>query len=509
MNLKFSNSHFAIGFCLLLTTLFIFNSCRKANDGEPTKFDITFVALTDDNNLLTLNSDITLKNAVKVAITGTVAGEKILGIDFRPATGLLYGVSNMSKLYVINPSTGTARAIGTSAFTPAINGSVVGLDFNPTVDRIRLVTSLGQNLRLNPETGVVAATDGALNPGSPTVSEVAYTNNRAGATTTILYTIDPTTDKLYRQDPPNAGTLVEVGSLGVDVNGAVGFDITSADFALAALRVGGVSSLFTINLTTGRVLKLSDFDSNVNIIGLAIPTEPVAYMVDNTNNLIILNPFSEEVPNVSKPITGLQTGENILGLDMRPANGQLYALGSTSRLYTINAATGAATAVGTTPFATLLNGTSFGFDFNPVVDRVRIVSNLGQNLRANPETGAIASVDSSLNSNTNFSVSAAAYSNNFAGATSTTLYVLDPSSKKLFIQNPPNNGTLINVANLNDSYSNANGFDIGGTSGRAYLVLNNESNMKLYKLNLETGFLTPIRNLSESSTRGFTIGLGF
>ncbi len=509
MKFKISLVNPSVFFIFLIALLFTVNACQRSNDGEPTKTDITFVALTDDNILLTLNSNYSLASNKKVAITGIAAGEKVLGIDYRPATGQLYGVSSGSKLYVIDPETGVARAIGISAFTPAINGTIVGFDFNPTVDRVRLVTSLGQNLRLNPENGAVAAVDGALNPGTPSIAEVAYTNNRAGAATTVLYTIDPTTSKLYRQDPPNNGTQVEVGTLGVDVQGSVGFDITSFDFALAALRVAGASSLYTINLSTGRVLKLGDFDKSLNIIGLAVPTEPIAYMVDNANNLIITNPFNADVPNVAKAITGLQSNENIVGLDMRPVNGQLYALGSTSRLYTLNAATGAATVVGTAPFTSLLSGTSFGFDFNPTVDRIRIVSNTGQNLRINPETGVIASIDSALNSNSSFNVSAAAYTNNFAGATTTTLYVLDAMSKKLFIQNPPNNGTLVNVANLNISFSDANGFDIGGTTGRAYAVLSNESGLKLYRLNLETGFLTPIRNFTESGARGFTLGLGF
>src|SRR5688572_12188184 len=81
-------------------------------------------------------------------------------------------------------------------------------------------------------------------------------------------------------------------------------------------------------------------------------------------------------------IKGLQRGEEILGLDMRPATGQLYALGSSSRLYTIDYIAGTATPVGTGPFTPALIGTRFGFDFNPTVDRIRIVSDTGQNLRA-------------------------------------------------------------------------------------------------------------------------------
>ena len=504
MNSTFKSTLRLVGMALMLTTFLFTNACRNAV--EISNYDVNMIALTDDNNLISVNSDFPSQITQKVAITGLMANEKMLGIDFRPATGQLYGVGSSSRLYVINAMTGAARALGTAAFTPAINGTIVGFDFNPTVDRIRLVTNAGQNLRLNPETGTVAATDGNLNPGTPSVSEVAYTNNTAGATTTTLYAIDVNTDKLYIQNPPNNGTLVEVGSLGVDAQGAAGFDITSNGFGFAALRVAGKSELYVVNLTTGRVLKLGGFNFGANVIGLTVTTDPVAYAVDNANNLMIFNPYSP-MP-ISKPITGLQSGENVLGLDMRPVNGQLYALGSTSRLYTINASSGAATVVGTAAFTPALSGTQFGFDFNPTVDRIRIVSNTGQNLRAHPETGVIAAVDGNLNPGTP-SVSAAAYTNNFAGATTTMLFVMDVLKNKLYIQNPPNNGTLVEVGNISGTFVEANGFDIGGTSGKAFALLNDEGLVKLFQVNLQNAQLNAGTRVSISGIRGFTLGLGF
>ena len=504
MNSTFKSTLRLVGMALMLTTFLFTNACRNAV--EISNYDVNMIALTDDNNLISVNSDFPSQITQKVAITGLMANEKMLGIDFRPATGQLYGVGSSSRLYVINAMTGAARALGTAAFTPAINGTIVGFDFNPTVDRIRLVTNAGQNLRLNPETGTVAATDGNLNPGTPSVSEVAYTNNTAGATTTTLYAIDVNTDKLYIQNPPNNGTLVEVGSLGVDAQGAAGFDITSNGVGFAALRVAGKSELYVVNLTTGRVLKLGGFNFGANVIGLTVTTDPIAYAVDNANNLMIFNPYSP-MP-ISKPITGLQSGENVLGLDMRPVNGQLYALGSTSRLYTINASSGAATVVGTAAFTPALSGTQFGFDFNPTVDRIRIVSNTGQNLRAHPETGVIAAVDGNLNPGTP-SVSAAAYTNNFAGATTTMLFVMDVLKNKLYIQNPPNNGTLVEVGNISGTFVEANGFDIGGTSGKAFALLNDEGLVKLFQVNLQNAQLNAGTRVSISGIRGFTLGLGF
>ena len=89
-------------------------------------------------------------------------------------------------------------------------------------------------------------------------------------------------------------------------------------------------------------------------------------------------------------ITGLQSGETLLGIDRRPANGLLYGLGSTSRIYSINTTTGVASSAGATPFSPALSGTSFGFDFNPVPDRIRVVSTDTSNFRLNPNTGTLA-----------------------------------------------------------------------------------------------------------------------
>ena len=169
--------------------------------------------------------------------------------------------------------------------------------------------------------------------------------------------------KLFMQDPPNDGKLVEVGPLGITPTDDGGFDISPDNsLALASLTVNSMNGLYQVDLNKGNATNLGNFSET--IIGLAIPTNPVAYSVDASNNLIIFD-FTRSNAYVSKSITGLQMSEMILGIDMRPLTGQLYALGSSSRLYTINMATGAATAVGSVPFDPLLKGNSFGFDFNP------------------------------------------------------------------------------------------------------------------------------------------------
>ena len=403
---------------ILVAATMLFTACEKAVEGvTAVQLDQQFVALTKDLMLQTYNASNISSPMKSVQVTGLQSAESILGIDYRPATGQLYALGNTSRIYVINTNTGVATALGTGTFTPLLSGIVAGFDFNPTVDRIRIVTTTGQNLRVNPETGAVQNVDGTINGGTnPMISGAAYTNPVAGAATTVLYDIDVTNKKLYKQDPPNNGTLVEVGNLTIaNAMGEASFDIASNGTALAATSDGTTSTLYQVDISNGAATSLGTFGGAM-IIGLAIPTAPVAYAVDLTANLVIFNPTTND--QVIKQITGLQANDTIVGIDFRPANGQLYALGNGSRLYTINLATGAATQVGSAQLTPMLTGTSFGFDFNPTVDRIRVVSNSGQNLRLDPNTGLVAVTDAMLNPGTP-AVSAAAYTNNFAGATTT------------------------------------------------------------------------------------------
>jgi Domain of unknown function (DUF4394) len=224
------------------------------------------------------------------------------------------------------------------------------------------------------------------------------------------------------------------------------------------------------------------------------------YGVTQDNQLVTFQ--SDNVSNVepSQPITGLPAGEQIIGLDKRPLTGQLYALGQSSRLYVINPRTGSAHAVGAGPFTPALAGTQFGFDFNPTVDRIRVTSDAEQNLRLNPDTGTVAGVDTNLayaagdpGAGTNPNVAASAYTNSFAGATSTTLYDIDNARNALVIQDPPNDGVLRTVGALGVQQP-AVAFDVGDNNG-AYAVLNGERNTQnLYSINLSTGRATLATN---------------
>lgn len=492
--------------CTALATI-AFTGCSSDSDSGSSKPDLEFYGLTTTNALVKYNAKNSGTAISTTTITGLQGGENLLSIDFRPGTGQLYGLGSSRRLYIINTNTGAATAVNSTPFSFGLStASLTGFDFNPNVDRIRVVTANGVNFRLNPETGEVAATDTNLNPGTPNVSSAAYTNNYAGSASTELYVIDDTTATLYKQNP-NPGTLTSVGSLNITgaITGNSSFDIDSEDgTALASLTVDGTSRLYEIDLATGKAKSLGELSNN--LVGLAIPTSPVAYAVDAVNALHIFD-FNDPATPITKAITNLQPSETILGIDMRPANGQLYALGSTGRLYTINTSTGVAAMVGAGPVA-VLSGTDFGFDFNPMPDRIRIVSNTGQNLRVNPNDGTLSATDTVLNPGTP-NVTAVAYTNSFPGTASTVLYDIDTTTDMLYTQTPPNNGTLVSVGALGVDASASNGFDIGGTSDNAYAILTVAGTNGIYSINKASGAATLVKSFAATGIKGFAVGLGF
>jgi len=235
------------------------------------------------------------------------------------------------------------------------------------------------------------------------------------------------------------------------------------------------------------------------------------YGVTAENQLVTFASDSPGALRSSVPLTGLAAGERILGIDVRPSTGQLYALGNTNRVYVITPLSGAARALGA-PFSPPLAGTAFGFDFNPQADRIRVVSDGRQNLRLNPEDGQVVNSDNPLTyadgdpgAGSNPAVIGAAYTNNVAGATETQLLDVDAARDVLVAQNA-NAGTLTTVGPLNADVADPVGFDIAG-DGRAFVAARREGQgaSELFTVDLGTGALTPAaaeRSVLRASVRG-------
>jgi hypothetical protein len=275
------------------------------------------------------------------------------------------------------------------------------------------------------------------------------------------------------------------------------------------------------------------------IIGLAIcPTVAEAETIFGLTTTNRLFSFDNATPgtisplNGGNPINGLPPNEHLLAIDFRPVatnsplaslNGVLYALGDTHQLYTIDTINGTATLVPGAPFT--LVGSSFGVDFNPVPDLFRVVSDLDENFRLNPNTAVVAGTDTPLaftagdpNFGVNPNVVGAAYTNNFGGATQTTLYGIDNALDVLVRQGgvngtpSPNGGQLMTIGTLGFDTTGDVGFDISGQSGTAYASLTPvvsplDVSSKLLTINLATGKATFVGSIGAAGGPGAFITL--
>ncbi|MGY3088770.1 hypothetical protein ACVWYF_001810 [Hymenobacter sp. UYAg731] len=225
-------------------------------------------------------------------------------------------------------------------------------------------------------------------------------------------------------------------------------------------------------------------------------------------------------------ITGLGTGQTLVGLDSRPNTGQLFAVGYTAattsvQLYILNVTTGALTTVGAALTLDLGTNTArIGFDFNPTVDRIRLTGSNNTNFRLNPNNGALAATDGNLayaatdaNAAQTPGVGAVAYTNSYIGTTATTLYDVDEANSRLTTQNPPNNGVLNTVGGLGLPAFGNSDLDIyfNPTTGTnvAYFtavptVVAGSTNSSLYTINLATGAPTLVGGVGGNLTSPVT-----
>ncbi len=566
----------------------------------PTTTSTTLPPAPDANALLTgaqLAAFSTLDPAgmgAPATITGVNAGDVLVAIARRPQNGFLYGlgfnaVAGTVQLYAVSATTGQATAIGTTgtfvdgAGTPVTVGAGAatrfGMDFNPAVDRVRVVNSAGQNFRMNPNTGAfidgdlggaagsVAGLnmDGAINGGTTSLHEAAYTNDAPNTTVTTLYTLDQVSSALCIQNPPNNGTQTVCKTLTPAVDMVLGFDIppgvnvpasnsVASGSGVAVVRLAGQTSevLAQVDLTTGAIAGTLPFGSG-GIVDIALQKPAGTAMIGLLATGTSVVRFSSAMPGTvaTVTVTGIAAGETLIGLDWRPQTGQLFSIGinptaNTGTSYLLDPQTGAATVVGVAsqiafvdsmgnPIDLPLATAGWGFDFNPTVDRIRVVTATGLNFRVNPVTGAPVdgnagtagiNPDSDINGATT-SVDGTAYTNNFgqplAGGV-TTVYTLDAVSNGLYIQNPPNNGVQTNFVPITLGgaaldFTAVNGFDIPSdvraaasgspvTEGAGFAALTVGGSTHLYRIDLVTGAATDLGTIGNGMTglAGLTVG---
>jgi len=241
------------------------------------------------------------------------------------------------------------------------------------------------------------------------------------------------------------------------------------------------------------------------------------YAVTSTQQLIQFNAGQPQVLLSSKPLRGLAPQERLLGIDYRVAKGKLYGLGASGQLYRINTQDGSVSAVGT-PSALPSDGAQeWGFDFNPTVDRIRVVNDAGFNLRLHPDTGAVVDGNAEqpglqfdgrlafdagdVNAGKLVAIVAAGYSYNKRDEKITTNYALEGRQGLLVHQGSkegvqpmisPNSGRLFTIGSLGLGAFERATLDVSDVSNTAYSAISRGGSSVWYRIDLETGRATRI-----------------
>ena len=243
--------------------------------------------------------------------------------------------------------------------------------------------------------------------------------------------------------------------------------------------------------------------SQSDLLGLFTPSLKVIGLLDHGTELSQFSENNVRAQNKLGSIRGLSNDRKLIGIDYRVQNGKLYGVGSRGGIYVVRPfAQGGPQATKVGQLTVALRGSYFAVDFNPAANRLRVVSNTGQNLRHNiddPAAPFTTTVDVSLTypplTDTARGVTAVAYTNNDLDTdTSTTLFVIDTLLDQVAIQSPANNGTLAATGKLGITVTPSAGFDIYSTvrSGttvelEGYATLYRGGSYSFYEVDLLTG----------------------
>lgn len=233
----------------------------------------TVVALTDDSRLVRV--DAAAGSAGEPMAVSGLEGA-LVGIDQRPADGMLYGVTDTGAIVTIDLDTGAATLRSQLSEAFAAGGAAI-VDFNPVADRLRLMGESGVNYRVNVDTGEVVI-DGTLAyaeggaEGEPRIVAGAYTNSFAGAETTALYTIDAATGALALQNPPNDGAQQLVGPLADATPMIQGFDILADSDGATSAWLMADGALHEVDLEAGSAERVRGVEGlgDATVIDIAI-----------------------------------------------------------------------------------------------------------------------------------------------------------------------------------------------------------------------------------------------
>lgn len=223
----------------------------------------------------------------------------------------------------------------------------------------------------------------------------------------------------------------------------------------------------------------------------------------NGKNLTVFNLATAKRTKALGKAKGLAGDTRLIGIDERPADHKVYGVGNKGGIYVINRGKGTVRKV--SQLSVALDGTHFGVDFNPAADRLRIISDTGQNLRHDvTQPAPTTAVDGALNYDgvVATGVVAAGYTNSDNDArTGTTLFNLDMTRDQVVQQVPANSGNLLVSGGFNPRRGLIAGFDVVGSNAGSRTVDNtgfatvrptSGGLATLYRVNLLSGKFTKV-----------------
>lgn len=213
----------------------------------------TGVGLAGDRTLVLID----LSSGQVTGMTEVAFDGRLHGIDYRPATESLIGVTENFEVVDIDPQTGEWTLIVEMDTEMAIeDGATVIVDINPAADALRFMSGT-TNHRVNLSTGAVMV-DGDLTftddtEGTPMIGGTAYSNSWGQPESTAMYNIDTMRAALLRQTAPNDGDNVIVGELGAMIEGPIAFDIVTDASGTNTAWLAANGALHMVSLDDGAI----------------------------------------------------------------------------------------------------------------------------------------------------------------------------------------------------------------------------------------------------------------
>lgn len=308
------------------------------------------VGLGNGNRIVGFDSSAPLSLTSNQLITGIASGETLVGIDFRPANGALYGLGDKGTLYTIDLASGKANKITTLTVDPAdptepftaLNGTFFDIEWDPVTDRLRVVSDAGQNFSVNIANGTVF-TDPGLSPGTPNITGAAFVNNVSGAATTTLYGIDGDFKGLYTIDAATGAVTLKGSGFSEPLGsgGSVGFDVVGNE-AFATMIFLGEPELFTVDIAAGTAKLKGSIGAPVRDLAIVLQAAPTVTSIERVGGSVTDAPSVSFTVNFSDAVTGVDLSDFKLTTTGGQGTAKIEDVTGSGNKYTVTVSTGSA-----------------------------------------------------------------------------------------------------------------------------------------------------------------------